>query len=66
MNISSVCCVIVFFMHVFLGVSGKPLDVTGVVAPSCTGVGSTDRTGSGSGSGSFSGGEKLQLAITTT
>lgn len=53
-------------MRVFLGVSGKPLDVTGVVVHSCTGVGFTGMTGSGSGSGSFSGGEKLQLGITIT
>ena len=56
-----------FFMWVFLGVSGKPSDITGVVVVhSCTGVRYPEEGGSGLGSGSCSGGEKPLLGITTT
>ena len=57
---------IVFFMRVFRGVSGKPLDVSGAVVHSCTDVGSKEGTGSSLGSGSCSRGEELLLGITTT
>ena len=58
---------IIFFMWVFLGVSGKPSDITGVVVVhSCTGVGYPEEGGSGLGSSSCSGGEKPLLVITTT
>ena len=58
---------IIFFVWVFLGVSGKPSDITRVVVVHlCTGVGYPEKCGSDLASGSCSGSEKPILVITTT